>query len=56
MDSRPPSPLPVTHHYVFDLYALDAKLDATLHSPQSLMKAMVGQDNTFQALLLISYV
>jgi Raf kinase inhibitor-like YbhB/YbcL family protein len=40
--SPPPSPLPVTHHYIFDLYALDAKLDATLNSRESLMKAMVG--------------
>ena len=40
--SPPPSPLPVTHHYIFDLYALDAKLDPTLNSRESLMKAMVG--------------
>jgi len=40
--SPPPSPLPVTHHYIFDLYALDAKLDSTLNSRESLMKAMVG--------------
>jgi phosphatidylethanolamine-binding protein (PEBP) family uncharacterized protein len=32
----------VTHHYIFDLYALDAKLDPTLNSRESLMKAMVG--------------
>jgi hypothetical protein len=41
--SPPPSPLPVTHHYIFDLYALDAKLDPTLNSRESLMKAMVGR-------------
>jgi Raf kinase inhibitor-like YbhB/YbcL family protein len=40
--SPPPSPLPVTHHYIFDLYALDAKLDPTLNSRESLMKAMLG--------------
>jgi Raf kinase inhibitor-like YbhB/YbcL family protein len=40
--SPPPSPVPVTHHYIFDLYALDTKLDATLNSRESLMKAMVG--------------
>lgn len=40
--SPPPTPLPVTHHYIFDVYALDAKLDATLSSRESLMKAMVG--------------
>ena len=40
--SPPPSPVPVTHHYIFDLYALDAKLDPTLNSRESLMKAMVG--------------
>ena len=40
--SPPPSPLPVTHHYIFDLYALDAKLDDTLNSRESLMKAMAG--------------
>ncbi len=40
--SPPPSPLPVTHHYIFDLYALDAKLDPTVNSRESLMKAMVG--------------
>ena len=40
--SPPPSPLPVTHHYIFDLYALDAKIDPTLNSRESLMKAMVG--------------
>jgi Raf kinase inhibitor-like YbhB/YbcL family protein len=40
--SPPPSPLPVTHHYIFDLYLLDAKLDSTLDSRESLMKAMVG--------------
>jgi len=40
--SPPPSPLPVTHHYIFDLYALDAKLDPSLNSRESLMKAMVG--------------
>jgi hypothetical protein len=40
--SPPPSPLPVTHHYIFDLYALDAKLDPALNSRESLIKAMVG--------------
>jgi Raf kinase inhibitor-like YbhB/YbcL family protein len=40
--SPPPSPLPVTHHYIFDLYALDAKLDPTLNSRESLMRAMFG--------------
>ena len=40
--SPPPSPLPVTHHYIFDLYALDVKLDPALNSRESLMKAMVG--------------
>jgi Raf kinase inhibitor-like YbhB/YbcL family protein len=40
--SPPPSPVPVTHHYIFDLYALDAKLDPTLNSRESLMKAMLG--------------
>jgi Raf kinase inhibitor-like YbhB/YbcL family protein len=40
--SPPPSPLPLTHHYIFDLYALDAKLDPTVNSRESLMKAMVG--------------
>ena len=40
--SPPPSPLPVTHHYIFDFYALDARLDPGLNSRESLMKAMVG--------------
>jgi Raf kinase inhibitor-like YbhB/YbcL family protein len=40
--SPPPTPQPVTHHYVFDLYALDAKLDPALNSADGLMKAMSG--------------
>jgi len=40
--SPPPSPVPVTHHYIFDLYALDAKLDPSLNSRESLMKSMAG--------------
>jgi Raf kinase inhibitor-like YbhB/YbcL family protein len=40
--SPPPSPLPVMHHSIFDLYALDAKLDPSVNSRESLMKAMVG--------------
>jgi Raf kinase inhibitor-like YbhB/YbcL family protein len=40
--SPPPTPSPVTHHYVFDLYALDTKLDPALNSRDGLMKAMSG--------------
>ena len=41
--SPPPSQLPpLPHHYVFDFYALDVKLDPALNSRESLMKAMAG--------------
>jgi len=40
--SPPPTPVPVLHHYIFDFYALDAKLDPTLNSREGLMKAMAG--------------
>lgn len=40
--SPPPTPQPVTHHYLFDLYALDTKLDPALNSRDEIMKAMSG--------------
>jgi len=40
--SPPPSPVPVTHHYIFEVYALDAKLDPTLNSRDGVIKAMAG--------------
>jgi len=32
----------VTHHYIFEIYALDAKLDPTLNSRDGVIKAMAG--------------
>ena len=40
--SPPPTPVPVLHHYIFELYALDVKLDPALDSREGLMKAMAG--------------
>jgi len=40
--SPPPTPAPVPHHYVFDFYALDSKLDPALNSREDLIKAMAG--------------
>jgi Raf kinase inhibitor-like YbhB/YbcL family protein len=39
---NPCPPPPTTHHYLFEFYALDQKLDATIASRADLMKAMVG--------------
>lgn len=39
--SPPPGP-PAVHHYIFDLYALDVKLDSGISSRADLMKAMAG--------------
>ena len=38
----PSPPPPTPHHYVFDLYALDTKLDPGLGSRDDLMKAIAG--------------
>jgi Raf kinase inhibitor-like YbhB/YbcL family protein len=40
--SPPPSPLPVLHHYIFEVYCLDAKLDPSLNSRERLTSAMAG--------------
>jgi Raf kinase inhibitor-like YbhB/YbcL family protein len=40
--SPPPSSSPVLHHYIFEVYCLDAKLDPSLNSRERLIKAMVG--------------
>jgi len=40
--SPPPTPQPVLHHYVFELYALDTKLDASLQSREAVLNAMTG--------------
>ena len=40
--SPPPSPLPVLHHYIFEIYCLDAKLDPSLNSRERLTSAMAG--------------
>jgi len=40
--SPPPTPEPVTHHYVFELFALDTKLDPALDSRDAIMQAMRG--------------
>lgn len=38
----PPPGAPAVHHYIFDLYALDVKLDPGVNSRADLMKAMAG--------------
>jgi Raf kinase inhibitor-like YbhB/YbcL family protein len=40
--SPPPSPSPVLHHYIFEVYCLDAKLDPGLNSRERLTRAMAG--------------
>jgi Raf kinase inhibitor-like YbhB/YbcL family protein len=40
--SPPPSPSPVLHHYIFEVYCLDAKLDPSLNSRERLTRAMAG--------------
>jgi Raf kinase inhibitor-like YbhB/YbcL family protein len=40
--SPPPSAFPVLHHYIFELYCLDVKLDPNLNSRERLMSAMAG--------------
>jgi Raf kinase inhibitor-like YbhB/YbcL family protein len=40
--SPPPSPSPVLHHYIFEIYCLDAKLDPALNSRAGLTSAMAG--------------
>jgi Raf kinase inhibitor-like YbhB/YbcL family protein len=40
--SPPPSPSPVLHHYICEVYCLDAKLDPGLDSRERLTKAMAG--------------
>jgi Raf kinase inhibitor-like YbhB/YbcL family protein len=40
--SPPPSPSPVLHHYIFEVYCLDAKLDPGLNSRERLTSAMAG--------------
>jgi|SRR5581483_5682353 len=40
--SPPPTAVPVLHHYIFDLYSLDLKLDPSLNSREDLTKAMTG--------------
>jgi hypothetical protein len=40
--SPPPSRSPVLHHYIFELYCLDAKLDTSLNSRERLISAMTG--------------
>jgi Raf kinase inhibitor-like YbhB/YbcL family protein len=39
---NPCAPPPTTHHYLFELYALDAKLDPAPAERADLMKAMAG--------------
>jgi Raf kinase inhibitor-like YbhB/YbcL family protein len=39
---NPCPPPPTTHHYLFEFYALDQKLDPAISSRADLMKAMVG--------------
>jgi hypothetical protein len=39
---NPCPPPPTTHHYLFEFYALDQKLDPSIASRADLMKAMVG--------------
>jgi Raf kinase inhibitor-like YbhB/YbcL family protein len=40
--SPPPTQPGTLHHYMFELYALDTKLDAGLNSRDAVMKAMAG--------------
>jgi Raf kinase inhibitor-like YbhB/YbcL family protein len=40
--SPPPTSVPVLHHYIFDLYSLDVKLDPSLNLREDLTKAMAG--------------
>ena len=40
--SPPPTSSPVLHHYIFDLYALDVKLDPTPNTRDDLTKSMAG--------------
>jgi Raf kinase inhibitor-like YbhB/YbcL family protein len=40
--SPPPSSTPVLHHYIFEVYGLDAKLDPGLNSRERLISAMAG--------------
>lgn len=39
---NPCPPQPTTHHYMFEFYALDSKLDAAIATRADLMKAMTG--------------
>ena len=39
---NPCAPPPTTHHYLFEMYALDTKLDPAPANRADLMKAMVG--------------
>jgi hypothetical protein len=39
---NPCPPPPTVHHYTFEFFALDSKLDASIASRADLMKAMVG--------------
>ena len=39
---NPCAPAPTTHHYMFEFYALDSKLDPAPANRADLMKAMVG--------------
>lgn len=39
---NPCPPPPTVHHYIFEIYALDTKLDAAIASRDDLAKAMVG--------------
>ena len=40
--SPPPTSLPVLHHYIFELYSLDVKLDPSLNLREDLTRAMAG--------------
>jgi len=40
--SPPANQGPIPHHYVFDFFALDTKLDPAINSREALMKAMSG--------------
>jgi Raf kinase inhibitor-like YbhB/YbcL family protein len=40
--SPPPTSVPVVHHYLFDLYCLDVKLDPSLNLREDLTRAMAG--------------
>jgi Raf kinase inhibitor-like YbhB/YbcL family protein len=40
--SPPPTAVPVLHHYIFELYSLDVKLDPSLNLREDLIRAMAG--------------